>query len=400
MTLFAAVTLCAAGCATFADSAPAFSPAPTLTPNVATVIPPDGAVAGSPQRPGPSGEPGGTAVSPQPQETATDPCAPPALPVVAVCLDAPWGLAPLPGGDAALVGERVSGRILSVQAGRDPTPVAAIAGLDTSHGGGLLGLALSPYYAEDGLIYAYVTTPDDARVVRLAAGQAPKPILTGLPTGGSAMGGSLIFDGDGLLYIAVGADLPRSGSSAPSPGADAAGAAVYRVDGFGHPASENSSGTSLYADGLHDPTGMCLLPDGRVAAVDHRGAGDVLIALADGREYRTLAQGDAVWTYSAGDGGATDCAVSAGDLTTTGRTRPRATVIRFGGGGGFTGSPTAAYDGAYGMLRTAVPGAGDLTWLTTANTPAEGRAAAGANASDDRVVVLPPSSGGGGGGLD
>ncbi len=145
---------------------------------------------------------------------------------------------------------------------------------------------------------------------------------------------------------------------------------------------------------------MCLLPDGRVAIMDHRSTGDVLLALADGREYRSLAPGDAVWTYSAGDGGAVDCAVSAGELTTTSRTKPRATVIEFGSGDGFTGSPTAAYDGVYGMLRTAVPGAGDLTWLTTANTPVTRPTAAGADASDDRVVVLPPSSGGGGGGLD
>jgi hypothetical protein len=76
-------------------------------------------------------------------------------------------------------------------------------------------------------------------------------------------------------------------------------------------------------------------------------------------------------------------------------------VIEFGSGGGFIGSPAAALDGLYGMLRTAVTGPGGLTWLTTANTRAEGPAAAGSDASDDRVVVLPPSgAGGGGGGLD
>jgi hypothetical protein len=174
---------------------------------------------------------------------------------------------------------------------------------------------------------------------------------------------------------------------------------VYRVDAFGRAAPANSSGTRLFAAGLTDPTGMCLLPDGRVGAVDHRATGDVLIALADGREYRTLESGDAVWTYSAGDGGAIDCAVAAGELTATSRTKPRLTTIEFGARGGFTGSPTTALDGSYGMLRTAVTGPGPLTWLTTANGHRK-PAAPGSGASDDRVVVLTPSSAGGGGGLD
>jgi hypothetical protein len=310
-----------------------------------------------------------------------------------------------------------------------------------------------------------VTTPTDARVVRLAIGQQPKPIVTGLPVGGGAMGGSLIFDAKGLLYIAVGSGgasasatgtttttsaaasgtsaartsattaTPRrtatgatptttptspapaspppalsppastaNASTAPSsPSATApasVAAAVYRVDTFGRAAPANSSGTRLFADGLTDPTGMCLLPDGTVGAVDHRAAGDVLIALADGREYRSLTSGDAVWTYAAGDGGAMDCAVADGELTATGRAKPRLTTIEFGAKGGFTGSPTAALDGSYGMLRTAEPGPGPLIWLTTANRHIKGSAAKGASASDDRVLVLPPNGGGGGGGLD
>ncbi|HYU02892.1 MAG TPA: hypothetical protein VEL02_03510, partial [Jatrophihabitantaceae bacterium] len=41
-----------------------------------------------------------------------------------------------------------------------PVPtVRTLTGLATSGDGGLLDLALSPTYADDGLIYAYVTTP-------------------------------------------------------------------------------------------------------------------------------------------------------------------------------------------------------------------------------------------------
>ena len=38
-------------------------------------------------------------------------------------------------------------------AGREPRLVTTISGLDATRGGGLLGLALSPYYTEDGLVY-------------------------------------------------------------------------------------------------------------------------------------------------------------------------------------------------------------------------------------------------------
>ena len=101
--------------------------------------------------------------------------------MIATCLAAPWGLAPLPDGESALVGERTTGRILQVAAGTEPALVAQIDGIDASGDGGLLGLALSPSYDEDGLIYAYVTTDTDNRILRIARGDTPKAIFTGIP---------------------------------------------------------------------------------------------------------------------------------------------------------------------------------------------------------------------------
>ncbi|MEO7126225.1 MAG: PQQ-dependent sugar dehydrogenase [Nakamurella sp.] len=436
MTLFSVFALAVTSCATFADSGPSFSGSPTLTPNVATVIPPDGMGAGAAAEPGPPNS--GAAPSSTASGAPADPCVPPELPVVAVCLDSPWGLAPLPSGDSALVGERTSGRILTVQANEPPQVVATINGLDASHGGGLLGLALSPYYGEDGLIYAYVTTPTDARVLRLALGQQPKPIVTGLPVGSAAVGGDLFFDADGLLYITApgpaksstsksstveggttkstrassstksprsqsSSTPPSSSTSSGAPRGSAASAVVLRVDSFGLAAKANSSHTAVFADGFTDPTGMCLLPGGGVGVLDHRTTGDVLIAIKDGGSYRTLSSGDSVWTYSPGDGGATDCAIAGGALIAPARSKPHATTIQLRPGGGFTGAPEEILDGDYGLLRTAVPGPGDLVWLTTANKQAgasAGGPAKGSASSDDRVIALPPSSAGDGGGVD
>src|SRR3712207_9595311 len=67
-------------------------------------------------------------------------------------------------------------RSLQVQRERPNQEVAALA-VDPAGDGGLTGLALSPSYAEDELIYAYITTPIDNRVVRIAPGDMPKPVL-------------------------------------------------------------------------------------------------------------------------------------------------------------------------------------------------------------------------------
>lgn len=436
-SLLAALGLAVTGCATFADSAPAFSPQPTLTPNIATVIPPDagGVAATSSASPTPS-TPGTTGEA--------DPCAPEPLPVVAVCLDAPWGLAPLPSGDAALVGERLTGRVLSVKAGERPDEVATIADLDASHGGGLLGVALSPYFAEDQLVYAYVTTATDARILRFAIGQAPKAIVTGLPVGGDRPGGAIAFDAAGLLYVVTGsaaasastpvtaspsttpattagmttASAPSSGGSAPSSSDSAPtggvefgdatlASSVLRFDTSGRPATQNSSGTALFASGFTDVSGMCLLPTGRVAVMDHRPAGDVLVPLDDGADYTQLTSTETLWTYRAGAGGGVDCAVADGALAATARSAGVLSRIEMRPAGGFAGAPSSLLDGEYGLLRTLTTGPGEMLWLTTANHPAardadaRGSVSSKPDSADDRVIVLPPSGGGGGdGGLD
>src|SRR5699024_2045427 len=125
--------------------------------------------------------------------------------VVATHLVAPVGLTLLPDG-TALVGERSTGRIVRVQ----PTPgkpvrtVRTLAGLDTSGDGGLLDLALSPHYAQDSLIFAYITTRTDNRVVVFTLHGPVTPVLTGIPKGTRDNAGRIAFDGAGNLYIGTG----------------------------------------------------------------------------------------------------------------------------------------------------------------------------------------------------
>ncbi|MBV9453108.1 MAG: PQQ-dependent sugar dehydrogenase [Rubrobacter sp.] len=122
--------------------------------------------------------------------------------VVTSGLEAPWGLAFLPNGDA-LVSERDSGRILRVDSSGNTEEVQRLPEGD-SREGGLLAIALSPNYEKDRLIYAYYTTTMDHRVVRFRLGDEPEAMLTGIPVAGFHDGGRIAFGPGGLLYIGMG----------------------------------------------------------------------------------------------------------------------------------------------------------------------------------------------------
>ena len=103
---------------------------------------------------------------PQPSSTAAADARPRVQGVVARNLDAPWGLAFLPGG-GALVTERDNARIVRVTPGGDVRRVGTVDGVEPQGEGGLLGIALSPEFASDGMVYVYYTASDDNRGARM-----------------------------------------------------------------------------------------------------------------------------------------------------------------------------------------------------------------------------------------
>src|SRR5688572_19671008 len=144
-----------------------------------------------------------------------------AVSTVATGFRIPWGLAFLPDG-TALVTERGNkvpdapddpggvARIMSVTPAGVVTEVQRLPEVDLRLGeGGLLGIAVSPAYATDGWIFIYYSAADDNRIARLKLGQAPQPIVTGIPVAGDErgryhQGGRLAFGPDGMLYAGVG----------------------------------------------------------------------------------------------------------------------------------------------------------------------------------------------------
>ncbi len=53
-------------------------------------------------------------------------------------------------------------------------------------------------------MYAYISTPTDNRVIRIADGDVPKAILTGIPKGAAGNTGALIFTSPTTLVVLTG----------------------------------------------------------------------------------------------------------------------------------------------------------------------------------------------------
>jgi glucose/arabinose dehydrogenase len=369
----ATLGLLLAGCATFPDQGPREWRAK-----------PDG-----------QGELGGPPVVPETQPPAVPPradgapqrgpqvpsgCVDPDPQVVATCLEPVGAIAVLPDGASALVGERTTGRVLRVSRGEQPELVTTLP-VDPAGGGGLTGLALSPAFAEDQLAYAYTTTAEDNRVVRIAPGDVPKPVFTGIPRGASHNGGALGIDPDGALLVATG----DAGDPAAAPGPSLAGK-VLRIDTLGRPATGNPDPASpVLSSGLRAPGGVCTDPLGASTWItDRAGDRDVLHRLAPGPLPAPA------WTWPERPGVA-GCTAQPGVVLVAETGGAAIFVLRSTETGTFIGEPETLLPDVYGRLSATAPGPDGLLWVGTVNKAPGGSPAP----SDDRVIRIQPPAGGG-----
>lgn len=357
-------------CAEFADEhASSWKEQPSLEPQAG----PQPSIEGQAEPPPESGAP------PQ-APTPPDGCQDPDPMVVATCLGPVGAVAVLPDGQSALVGERATGRILRVQRGSEPVEVANVP-VDTSGGGGLTGLALSPSYVEDELVYAYVTTPGDNQIVRVAPGDSPKPILTGIPKGGSGNAGALLDDGKGALLAATG----NAGSPANAQDPGSLAGKVLRIDGFGKPVADNPNPASpIVASGLTSPGGLCGAADsGTYWVTDQNGSQDSLFRVQQGQPL-----GAPAWTWQDRPG-VTGCAANASVVVVALNNASALYTLHPTPDGAFTGQPTKVLENTYGRYSAAALGSDGLLWLGTTNKNG-GKPVP----SDDRVVRIEPPTGG------
>jgi glucose/arabinose dehydrogenase len=203
--------------------------------------------------------------------------APPVVTTIATGLRIPWGLAFLPDG-TALVTERGNpgvdsggvARIMSVTPEGVVTEVQRLSEVDVRPGeGGLMGIAVSPTYETDELVYIYYSSADDNRIARLRLGEPPEPIVTGIPVVGDEggryhQGGRLAFGPDGMLYASVGetyfdSELAQDVASL--------GGKILRMTPDGEPAPGNPfPGSLVWSYGHRNVQGLAWDADGRLYA--------------------------------------------------------------------------------------------------------------------------------------
>jgi glucose/arabinose dehydrogenase len=372
-----------AGCADFSsEAAPnSWQPAATLSPEA----PPN------PVLPGQAGEsPSNGPDQPQQQTTVPPPkgCQDFNPDVIATCLNPISAVAALPGTSddpVGLAAERTTGRIMRVHKGDDPALVTTLK-VDATGDGGLTGLALSPTYSQDQLMFAYVTTATDNRVIRIAPGDTPKPVLTGIPRGTKDNRGVLGLDHKGELLVATG----DAGDPAAASNPTSLAGKVLRIDVDGHPAPDNPDPKSpIVAAGLTDPGGVCSTTDGSKAWVtDQKPTEDVLFRLTLGQPLA-----DPAWSWPDKPGVA-GCAAFATSVMVGASTAADVQSLSLNSDGSFTGKPQILLQGKDGFGRISgidmIDDKGAMAG--TVNKAPGGKPAS----SDDRVVVITSQPAGGG----
>jgi len=343
-----------------------------------------------------NGEPAPSTTQPRsPSPTRNTPAGPPrVVDTVARNLSVPWGVDFLPDG-TAIVTERDTRRVLTIDDRGKVTEVGSVQEAAPQGEAGLLGVAVSPDFRDDRLVFLYVSTPTDNRIMRgELRGDRLGPlrvILSGIPNGFIHDGGRLQFGPDGYLYASTG----ETGNPELAPDRDSLGGKILRITKDGDPAPGNPDPSSpiwtlghrnvqglafddqdnLWASEFGDSTFdelNLIRKGGNYGWPTFEGRGDdpdfvnpqVVwdtseaspsgLAYLDGQLWLGALQGERLWRVDVADGRAT--------------------------------RPTDFFVGKYGRLRTVVVAPGGNLWVTTSNR--DGRATPGPD--DDQILVVDP----------
>lgn len=191
--------------------------------------------------------------------------------IVGQNLEIPWEVVVLPDGDF-LVTER-SGRLVRI---RDQYGIP-IEGVQHVGEGGLLGLVLHPLFAQNRLLYIYLTSTQGEnlinRVERYAlAGTALTDrtiIISDIPGARFHDGGRLAFGPDGFLYITTG----DAGNPESAQDIRALSGKILRIAEDGSIPPDNPFGNAVWSYGHRNPQGIAWDDNGTMWATEHGRSG-------------------------------------------------------------------------------------------------------------------------------
>ncbi|MFE2479624.1 PQQ-dependent sugar dehydrogenase [Streptomyces sp. NPDC001194] len=385
--VLAAFALAGCGALLAAGCAPAGSPA--AKPGTS---PPGAAPAASGS--GPAGSPSGSSEAAPPAKGSVTVSG-----EVAKGLESPWGVAPLPGGDL-LVASRDKGTISRVAAATGTvTQIGKVPGVAPGGEGGLLGLALSPSFASDRMVYAYFTTESDNRIARMRydeqrdPGQqlgAPDTVFRGIPKGLIHNGGRIAFGPDKMLYAGTG----ETGDTGLAQDKKSLGGKILRMTPDGQPVHGNPEADSVvYSYGHRNVQGLAWDKDKRLWAAEFgQNTWDELNLIEPGANYGwPEAEGkagkpglrDPVAVWKTDEASPSGIAWAQGSVWMAGLKGERLWRIPLAGANPVA-EPEAFLTGKYGRLRTVIALGGDRLLLVTSETDGRGSPEAG----DDRILTL------------
>ncbi|MBB6034577.1 PQQ-dependent sugar dehydrogenase [Phytomonospora endophytica] len=341
----------------------------------------------------PPNDPGEPPNLPQPSQSEGQESA--VAEIVADNLEVPWGIAFLPDG-TALFTERDTAKIRSIGTDGAVSDVQTVDEAEPAGEGGLLGIAVSPKYAEDELVFIYYTAADDNRIARLKLGGTPEPIVTGIPKGSNHNGGGLGFGPDGFLYASAGetyhTELAQDKKSL--------GGKILRMKPDGKPAPGNPFDSLVYSYGHRNVQGFAWDEAKNMYAIEFgQDTWDELNLIEPGGNYGWPevegVGGDAKYvdplvTWATGDASCSGAAITGNLLITSCLRGERLWLVTLDGEGGVTGEPQPVLEGQFGRLRAAVAAPDGSVWVSTSNKDGRGEPQAG----DDKILRIVAGSSG------
>ena len=320
--------------------------------------------------------PSSTPPPPPPLPAKPFPKACPAPGVMQGCLESTSGLIMGPTGKTALVAERTTGVVKEVSVSAEPK-VKTVIPVDGSGDGGLMDIVMSPTYSEDRLMYAYISTPTDNRVVRIADGDVPKDLLTGIPKGAIGNTGSLLFTSPTTLEVQTG----DAGNPGLANDPNSLAGKVIRIE---QPTTVGQAPPTTALSGMGSGGGMCIDPSDKTLYItDRTPAGDRLQRLGpDGKA-------TSVWTWPDKPGVAGCAALEGTVLVNLVNTKQTVAVRLAQATGAVTGDPEVVRQDTHGHAWALAVSPDGNIWGATVN-----RTAGNAEKNDDVVFPLFPQGGG------